>query len=229
MSYRLYLRRVEVATYEIAVGDVTDVAGKKAVVVRTHAKAAGLANMLVKIDDIFTSWIDIRTGRPVLWTVDEPGENPGDRNRSEVRLAERAGNSVPINFHVNEQSTTPEPQKVSMADVWDYNAYLIALRNWDAPEGSTVTLEVFRGRYMWNVKTTVGPHENIATEMGDFPAVRYDSHAYKLLRDGKRAPDAERNFSVWISTDAARAPVKTVAETDYGMITVKLIDYQPGK
>lgn len=229
MSYRLYLRSVEVATYEISVGNVTEVAGKQTITIRTHAKSTGLATMLVKIDDIFTSWVDRGRGRPVLWTVDEPAENNVDRERIEARLAEREGDTVPVSFHLNDQAATPEPQRVTLPDVWDYNAYLIALRSWDAPTGSTVTLEVFRGRYLWNVKTTVGAREQVTTELGDFPAVRFDSHAYKILRDGKRAPDPERNFSVWISTDAARAPLKTIAETDYGMITVKLVDYQPGK
>ena len=37
---------------------------------------------------------------------------------------------MPIDFHLNDQPPTPEPQTVTLADVWDYNAFLVALRTW---------------------------------------------------------------------------------------------------
>lgn len=228
MSYRLHLGDIYVATYEIAVGDVTQVAGKQAIVVQTHAKATGVVKLVTNIDDTFTSWIDTTTSRPLLWAVEELSKT-NHREHTEVRLHERQGDTIPIDFHIDDGPKTSEPQKASLPDVWDYNAYLIALRGWDVPTGSTVRTEVLRGRYLWRIETTVGAREKLVTEMGDLPSVRFDSRAYKLTRDGKRMMDSEeRDFTIWISDDADRVPLLNIGATDYGTLKIKIVDYQPG-
>ena len=229
MAYSLALGRMELATYDFAVGDITEVAGRRAIVVQSHAKAVGFVKVVANIDDTFTSWIDVETGRPLRWYVDEFATKSDDKERTEARLFERSGNLVPIDFHLNNNPPKPEPQTVSMPDTWDYNAFLVALRGWEAPPGSTVTAEVLRSRYLWNVKITVHGRERVVTELGDFPALRFDGHTYRLRRDGSRDTSADaRDFSVWISDDADRVPLRTVARTDYGDIEMKLVDYQPG-
>jgi hypothetical protein len=229
MSYRLELGGMELATYDLAVGDITDVAGTKAIVVQTHAKAVGLVKVVANIDDVFTSWIDISTGRPVLWTVDEYATRSEDRERTEARLSERSGDLVPITFHLNDDPPRPEPQKVSMAEVWDYNAFLVALRAWDAPVGSTVSAEVLRSRYLWHVDLKVHGDETLHTDLGDMPARRIDGHTYKLTRDGRKFPGSdERDFSLWISDDDGRVPLQNVARTDYGDIKMTITEYVPG-
>ena len=229
MSYRLALGEMDLATYDIAIGDVTGLAGKRAVVVQSHAKAVDLVKVVAKIDDTFTSWIDVDTGRPLRWIVDEFAVKGDDKERTEARIYERSGNVVQIDFHLNDEPPTAEPQTVSLTDTWDFNSFLTALRGWQAPPGSTVTTEVLRSRYLWNVKLTVRGRETIVTELGEFPALRFDGHTYKLGRDGKRFPGAdERDFSIWISDDADRVPLMTVARTDYGDVKLKIVEYVPG-
>lgn len=227
MSYRLELGKIDLATYDIGVGDVTDVAGRRAIVVQSHAKTRGLAAVLTNVDDVFTSWIDVETGRPLRWAVEESTSDGKVRERTDARLAERAEDAVPVDVWVNDQARS-EPQKVSLPDVWDYNSYLMALRSWEAPPGSTVTAEVFRSRYMWKVTITVAGEEKVVTELGEFPTLRFDAKAHRLERDGRRSPDAERQFSIWISNDSGRVPVQTVGKTDYGDIKLSIVDYQPG-
>jgi hypothetical protein len=229
MSYTLALGEMQLATYDVAVGDITDVAGKRAIVVQSHAKAIGLVKMVANIDDTFTSWIDVTNGRPLRWVVDEFATKSTDKERTEARMYERSGDMLPMDFHINDEPPKPEPQRVAMPDIWDYNAFTIALRGWEAPPGSTVTAEVLRSRYMWNVTMTVHGKEQVKTPLGDFPALRFDGHTFKLLRDGKRDPDSDaRDFSVWISDDADRVPLQTVARTDYGAIKMVIAEYTPG-
>ncbi|HEY5945189.1 MAG TPA: DUF3108 domain-containing protein [Kofleriaceae bacterium] len=229
MSYRLALGEMELATYDLAVGDVTEIAGRRAVVVQSHAKAVGLVKVVANIDDTFTSWIDVANGRPLRWIVDEFAVKGSDKERTEARMYERTGNRVPIDFHINDEPPTPEPQTVSLPDTWDYNAFLIALRGWEAPPGSTVTAEVLRSRYLWNVKLTIRGRDKVVTELGEFPALRFDGHTYKLRRDGQRLQGTdERDFSIWISDDADRVPLQTVARTDYGDIKMTIVEYTPG-
>jgi hypothetical protein len=227
MSYRLELGKIDLATYDIGVGDITDVAGRRAIVVQSHAKTRGLAAVLTNVDDTFTSWIDVETGRPLRWAVEESTSEGSVRERTDARLAERAEDAVPVDVWVNNEPKQ-EVQKVSLPDVWDYNSYLVALRAWEAAPGSTVSAEVFRSRFMWKVTMTVAGEEKVVTELGEFPTLRFDAHAQRLQRDGSNAPDPERRFSIWISNDQGRVPVQTVGRTDYGDIKLSIVDYQPG-
>lgn len=234
MSYKLALMGAELATFDLAVGDQTEVAGKPAIVVQTHAKVSGIGELAARaagihVDDTFTSWIDVATGRPLRWYCDEYATKSTNKERSEARLAERADDAIPIEFHVNDDPPTLESQKVSMPDVWDYNAFLIALRAWEGPPGSKVAAEVLRSRYLWHVDMTIHGKEQLHTALGDFPALRLDGHTYKLGRDGhKLAGNDERDFTIWISDDDGRVPLEVKARTDYGAVEMTIVDYQPG-
>ena len=113
--------------------------------------------------------------------------------------------------------------------VWDYNAFLLALRSWEGPPGSTLSLEVFRSRYLWHVDVKIHGKEALVTELGDLPALRIDGRTYKLSRKGERDREsAERTFSMWISDDDGRVQLEIRATTDYGDLKMKIVDYQPG-
>jgi len=230
MTYRLELRGMAIASYTIAVGDLQDLGGRRAVVVESHAKSVGLANMVAKVDDRFTSWIDVATGRSVRFQVTEYATGSDKHlEHSIVELAARAGDVVPVSFQLDDGAPAPEPQQVTQQDIWDYNAFLVALRAWEAPPGTTVGLEVFRSRYLWKLDVTVRGRAPLVTALGELPALRFDSHAVKLSRDGSKFPDTEeRDFSIWISDDDGRVPLQTTAKTDYGDVKMTIVDYQPG-
>jgi hypothetical protein len=229
ISYKLALQGVELASFELAVGDTTDIGGAKAIVVQSHAKAVGLARMVANIDDTFTSWIDVATGRPLRWSTDEFATKGTDKEKTDANFAGRTAATIPIEFHINDQPPSSEPQTVSMPDVWDFNSFLVALRIWSPARGSTVATEVLRSRYMWHVEMTVRGKETLATALGTLPAIRLDGRTYKLDRAGKRVADSdERNFSIWISDDDGRVPLQTIAKTDYGDIKMEITDYSPG-
>ena len=230
MQYRLSLRGVDLATYDLAIGAVTELDGKPAVVVQGHAKTRGLAAVFATIDDHFTSWIDVATGRSLRFATDEYATgSKTDIEHAVIDLAARSGDTIPIAFHVNDGPAQQEPQKATLPVTWDYNALLLALRGWEAPPGAQLALEVFRSRYLWHVEVTVHGKEKLVTELGDLPALRIDGRTYKLKRDGSRtANDAERRFTMWISDDDGRVPLEIKAVTDYGDIRMQIVDYQPG-
>lgn len=230
MSYRIQLGGVELAQMTLGVGDISEVSGRKAIVVQGHAKSVGLANIVAAIDDTFTSWIDIETGRPVRFQVDEYETNSKTNiEHTTIDLAARTGDQVPIQFGLNDAKPTDEPQTVGMKEVWDYNAFIIALRGWEGPQGSAASVEVFRSRYLWHVDVKIATVGKITTELGELPAIRIDGHAYKLDRKHAKFPNTdERDFSVWISNDDGRVPLKLAARTDYGDVNMEITDYQPG-
>lgn len=229
MAYKLQIQGVDLATYDFSVGSVADVNGKQAIQVQSHAKAVGFVKMVANVDDYFTSFIDVQTGRPLRWLTDEYATKGTDKEKTDAKFFERQGDTLPIDFHLNDDPAKPEPQKLSFPDVWDYNAFLIALRAWEGPVGSHVTVEILRSRYMWHCEMKLAAKEKLVTALGELPALRFDGHTYKLDRDGKRFPDSdERDFSVWISDDAGRVPLRNVAKTDYGDMKMEITDYQPG-
>jgi Protein of unknown function (DUF3108) len=230
MQYKLSLQGVELATYHLAIGEVTEVAGKQAIVVQGHAKVSGLAAFLATIDDRFTSWVDIATGHPVRFQVDEfASGSKTDVEHALIDFASRDGDMVPVTFHLNDIAARPEPQKVSHPTVWDFNAFLLALRAWEGAPGTSHSFEVFRSRYLWHVDVTIHGKDKLVTALGELPALRIDGRTHKLNRKGVRDPDsAERVFRIWISDDEGRVPLAIRATTDYGDLKMQIVDYQPG-
>lgn len=230
MVYRIQLGGVELAQMTLGVGEISDVAGKPAIVVQGHAKSVGLANLVAAIDDTFTSWIDVETGRSRRFAVDEFETNSKSNvEHTVIDIAGRTADSLPIQFRLNDAPPTDEPQQVSMKDVWDYNAFLVALRAWEGKPGAHQTIEVFRSRWLWKVDVKIGAKTKLTTELGELPALRFDGHAIKLDRKLAKYPDTdERDFSVWISDDDGRVPLQLVAKTDYGDVKMEIVDYQPG-
>jgi len=234
MQYKLALQGIDLATYSFVVAErVEDVAGKQAIAVQSHAKAVGLVAMVAKLDDRFTSWIDVETGRPVRFQTDEFATgSKTDIEHTVIDLAGRQGDQIPVTFHINDAAPTPEPQKVTASEIWDYNAFVVALRAWEGEPGTALSAEVFRSRYLWHVDIKIRGKEKISTELAELSevtALRFDAHTYKLTRDGAKFPgNDERDFSVWISDDDGRVPLQTVAKTDYGDIKMKIVEYVAG-
>ncbi len=229
MAYTLQLQGVALATLDVAVGDPTMLAGKQAIVVQSHAKAVGLVKMVANIDDTFTSWIDVATGRPLRWSTDEFATKTSDKEHTDVDFSKREGVRLPVTFHLNDAAPQPEPQRASLPDTWDFNSFLMALRTWDPPTGTVLVAEVMRSRFMWHVEMTMRGTSKLTSPIGTVTARRLDGHTYKLDRNGTRAPDSdERSFTIWISDDDGRVPLKVTAKTDYGDIALTISDYAPG-
>ncbi|HEY0190266.1 MAG TPA: DUF3108 domain-containing protein [Kofleriaceae bacterium] len=230
MQYSLSLKGVDLATYEIGVGEVTQLGGKPVVVVQSHARTTGLASFVATIDDHYTSWIDTTTGHSLRFTAEEYATGSStDVEHVVVDLAARQGAAVPVSFHVNDAPGKDEPQAVSTPVLWDYNAFQIALRGWEGPSGSALSLEVFRSRYVWHTDLKIAGKEQLVTKLGDLPALRIEGRTYKLDRKGQRvAASEERQFTMWISDDDGRVPLEIRATTDYGDLEMAITDYQPG-
>jgi len=230
ISYRLTLKGVELGTFLIAVGDVVDLDGTQTVLVQAQAKSSGLASLVADIDDRFTSWIDTKTGRPRRFEVFEHADRKSkDKDHVIVDFAARTANGIPIHYALNDEPLKTLVQPVTQKDVWDYNAFLLATRGWEGEKGSTATLEVFRSRYVWRIVITLGGKGTLVTELGELPVLRFDAVTSKIDRNGQRwAGQDDRKFTLWISDDNDRVPLKLDATSDYGSISMDIVDYQPG-
>ena len=229
MVYRITAGPLHVANFSLDVGAISELDGKRVIEVQGHAQAVGLAEVIGgKVDDHFTSWIDVESGRSLRFRIDEYGSRSLDIEHTVAEIGRRDHDLIPIMFHLNSEAAAPEPQKVSRPETWDYNAFLVAVRSWEAAAGTKIVTEVFRSRNLWTIAITVRGKTKLGTELGELPALRFDAHAYKLARDGTKFPSDERDFSIWISDDAGRVPLQTTAASDYGPIKMSIVEYVAG-
>lgn len=229
MTYRVALQGFELATFTMTVGNVDELHGRKVIPIEGHAKTVGLASHVAQVDDHFTSWIDLETGRSVKFQADEVTPKTKRVEHSVADLHGRTGNTISITFHVDSEPSSVEQQTVTLPEIFDFNSFVVALRAWEGPEGTKATVESLRSRYLWSITASIGARDKLATELGEFPVLRFDARTVKLTRAGGRYPDnAEREFSIYVSDDGGRVPLLITAKTDYGDVKLTIVDYQPG-
>jgi hypothetical protein len=229
MAYKLTMHELEVASFHIAIGDVSEVEGRQVVLVQTGVAASRIVSMVKKVEDSFAAWIDMRTGRPVLFRSSELADAKDQAIEStDAEVARGDGKTFPVRV-VRAEGEIVEQQTVSSHALFDMNGFLIALRSWDVPAGTTATADVVRSRYLWRTQVTMAGFETIVTALGELPAVRIDGVSRRLRRDGTLDPSSDtRHYSMWISDDADRVPLAMVARTDYGDLRMDIVEYLPG-
>jgi len=226
MTYRVTLHDVTLATFAIAVGEVTMLGDRKAIVVQAGAESSGMAALVKQVHSEFVTWLDAATGDSLLFRVTESSggeDSPVEHN--EARISELADGTFPVLTKTEEGKELDEKQ-VSPHRPTDFIAFLIGLRNWDGKTGEHRQLDVVRSRYMWRTDITLAGRKTVGTDLGDLPAVRFDAVAQRLMRDGSLDKGTEpRHFTIWVSDDADRVPLILVAQSDYGDIRMDIVDY----
>ena len=226
MLYRVAIHGFELAEYSISVGEETTLEGTEVVVVQSAARTTKVAAMLKPIDDIFTSWISRGDGRSVRFLSSERASK--DDDRKEITEARTAAGTVALHVTRGDE-VLDEQQAIAGHGGHDLNSFIIFLRGWDGEPGAHMDADVLRSRYVWRVRMKVIGYENLSTVLGNLPVIRFDGEGVRLVRDGTIDPASDvRRFSIWLTDDADRVPVKLVAKTDYGDIKMELLAYSAG-
>jgi hypothetical protein len=207
----------------LAVGEPGDVGGTRAIAVRSRIASAGAAALIKHVVDEATTVVDLATARPMTMSTDVTyGEIAyhvdAEFNGSKVTVAlQRRG-------HTRVLRSTSD---FGTAIAHDAHTAMAAIRTWRAEPGATRTLWVMGGRRLWRSDVTFTGPEAIGTAAGNTATLRLDGIAYRLRPDRKVDPDKDpRHFTVWMSDDADRVPVRVTAETEFGIVTIDLVDYQ---
>jgi hypothetical protein len=229
MMYRVTMHGVDVASFALAAGDVVDLGGRRAVIVQSGVQSGAMLSMVRKVANTFTSWIDVATGRPLLFRSEELAGSADEATEAvEASFQAATAGAVPMHVARSDGGDRVESQTAA-GTLHDLNSFLIVLRGWDASPGTSAALDVVRSRFAWRTQVTVGGFETVVTALGEMPALRFDGVSRRLTRAGGIDDKIEpRHYSVWISDDADRVPVLLVAHTDYGDIRMEIVDYTPG-
>ena len=227
MQFSIHMGPIPVGEASLTVSEATTNAdGTQAdLVVRSRISSAGLSDLLMEIDDEATSVISNLTGLPRLTkTVAKYGKH---RFASDATFPVEGANNVSIAF------TRPPnpPVHVRLAPPpgvmpHDMHTAMASLRPWSGVKGEARTLWVVGGRRLWKADVTWVGGGAIDTAFGARQAVRIDGTAQRYRGTGapeRRRP--ERRFSVWLSDDGDRVPLRVEAYTEIADVVVDLVDY----
>jgi hypothetical protein len=222
MSYEIRLGGVVAGEAAIAVGEVGDWQGHRAVVVKSRAATAGAIDLVKHVIDEATTWVDMQTGRPLR--LETYVELDGKSNSAQATFADHRADIT--TQHADDK---PKTQHVvyPAGIVFDTHSAMAQVRGWRAAKGQTRSVFVVGGKRLWRVEMTYVGDEVVGTALGNRQAIRLDGASYKARATGQAAEaKATRTFSVWLSDDADRVPLRVVGHTELGDVTMELVEYK---
>lgn len=222
MAFEVHLGGMLAGEAAFAVGEIGEFEGKKAVVVRSRANTAGAAALLKRIVDEATTVIDIGNGRPLkLDTHVEQG------NKKTTATATFVGNVADVTYTRNDDPT-PHKYKINFGTqtVHDTHSAMAQVRGWRPTAGATRQVFVVGGRRLWRVDVKFLGTETVGSALGNRRAIKFEGSSYRAKANFVVESDKPaRTFTVWLSDDADRVPLKVVAKTELGEIAVELTEY----
>lgn len=112
--------------------------------------------------------------------------------------------------------------------VFDPISALFLLRSLSLEPGSKISLTVLSSTALYRADLKIAGRERILGHLGAKDAIRINGVAHRILDDGRpRSGKKPRRFSIWLSADDARIPLKLKGETDLGLVEAKLTSHHP--
>lgn len=222
MAFEVRLGGILAGQAQLAVGDIGELDGHRALVVKSRAETAGAAALIKHIVDEATTTIDMDTGRPLK--LDTLVELNGVTTTANATFD---GSIASITY---QKSNDPRGRtfKVNFGQVTVHDAHsaMAQIRGWRPAPGTTRTVFVVGGRRLWRVDVRFIGTETIGTTLGNRRAIHIDGASFRARPNMTLESDKPaRTFSVWLSDDADRVPLKMVAHTELGDVTMNLTEY----
>jgi hypothetical protein len=207
---------------QLAVGEIGEIDGHRAVVVKSRAETAGAAALIKKIVDEATTTIDMDTGRPL--TLDTLVEQGGVTTTANATFN---GSIASVTY---QRSNDPRPHTFRVdfgqVTVHDTHSAMAQIRGWRPAPGTTRSVFIVGGRRLWRVDVRFVGTETIGTSLGNRRAIHIDGAAFRARPNmGLESNKPTRTFSVWLSDDADRVPLRMVGHTELGDVTMDLTEY----
>lgn len=225
----IVLDSIIAGTGELRVEEFCTTQKKRAVRVKTVGGTTGLLKFLQTVESTAETIVDLETSLPLQSRSDSLiGEK-----RQQIDIAYGPGK-----YRLRQVKTDPAKKKPSTVYAeralvgdqppHDSHSLLGYIRNWRPPAGTRGHVHVIVGRYPWRLDLVfVGPEE-IEREQGKAKTVRVDGVGVKLI--GKNLVASEktpkRPFTMWISDDPRKVPLRVLLETDIAKVTVELTEYK---
>jgi hypothetical protein len=222
LAFEVRLAGVLAGEAQLSVGKPGDLDGRRAVAVSSVVRTAGAVAMIRQVKDEVTSFVDLDQLRPLRGTSDVIF---GPKRYKASTLFTEHG--ATIEFTPDGQPTRTLRYDFGDAVVHDAHSAMAMVRTWKAEPGAKMGLWVIGGRRIWRTEVWPVGTETIGTYLGNQPALRLDGMSVRSRPDLTVEPGKKpRYFSVWLSDDADRVPLRFTARTELGEITIELVNYQ---
>ena len=222
MAFEVHLGGMLAGEAQLAVGEIGELDGHHAIVVKSRAATAGAARLVKNIVDEATTTIDADTGRPLLLDTDV-----ALNDKTSTAHAKFTG-SIAVVTYTKPDDPTPRTYRgdFGKVTVYDSHSAMAQLRNWHAAPGTAKQIYVVGGRRLWRVDLTFVGSETLGSALGNHKTVHLRGAAFRAkpnlqVEGGK----ATRTFDVWISDDADRVPLKMTAQTELGDVAMDITEY----
>ncbi len=223
MAWDVRVHGVLVGEAMLASGRPGVVDGRETVIVRSRAGSAGVIGMVKKVRDEVITWVDARTSRPIRLDGDLTF---GNRHVLVTTRFEKRGYHLQVIRDGGRPARRFQPVPGS-EPVYDSHAVIARLRGWTPEPGARAYFYVVGGRYLWHNIVQLSARETVRIGLGTFPALRIDGVATRV--NGRLRIDLgkkPRSYTVWVSDDADRVPLKVQARTELGDLEIELVHYE---
>jgi hypothetical protein len=229
MTYEVRLAGLVAGEAQLAVGELGAYQGHRAVVVKSRAATAGAAALIRHIADEATTVIDLDTGRPLaLDTVVEQGDS---RSTASAKFTDNVADIT----YVRSDDDQPHHLRIDFGkgaaasagiQVHDAHSAMAQLRGWRPAPGTRRTVFVVGGRRLWRIDVTYAGQDTVGSAIGNRRAIRLFGESYRARPDfSPETSRPTRTFTVWLSDDADRVPLKVAARTELGDVVMNLTEY----
>ncbi len=211
---------------QLAVGEPGTLGSRRVVAMRAEARTIGLAAVVKRIEDLSTSWVDLDSGLPLRSEADAQF---GARHLEVATTWLAAERRIDQRLRIDHGREQRRLRVLPDARVHDALSSLLVLRAWRAPAGEHATLTSLGGQRLWRTELVAAGRTAVDGPLGERSAFRIDGTAWRLRTDHSIDPTRPpRTFSVWISDDADRIPLRVVASTELGDVTISATAYTVG-
>jgi hypothetical protein len=231
LTWEVTMAGIKGARARLAVSVPGDEGGRRAVILRAEAESSGIALLIKEARSSVASWIDAETGVPFRTESDSFGIG-STLTVHAARHPDEAGEPV-ADFRIiktkgGEAGDTRErTQRLPVSETHDPLSATLALRAWSAPVGTRAVFYSLGGVRIWKTTVTFEGTEELSTALGRRRAVRLSGVSIRLHRSFEEDHSKpERHFSIWVSDDDQRVPLKITARTELGDVTAKVTSYQ---
>jgi hypothetical protein len=222
MAFDVHLSGMLAGEAQLAVGEIGQLDGHRAIVVKSRAATAGAARLVKNIVDEATTTIDADTGRPLLLDT-----SVVTNDKTTTAQATFTGSVANVTY-TKTDDPKPHTYRVDFGrvTVHDSHSAMAQMRGWRAAAGATKQVYVVGGRRLWRVDMTFVGAETIGSALGNRKTVHLRGAAFRAKPNLQvEAGNATRTFDVWISDDADRVPIKMTAHTELGDVAMDLTEY----
>ncbi len=191
-SYLLHVLDVPVGGIAVDLGPIEERDGRAVVWVTTLITSeGGIVDMVTSIRDEVSTCIDLESGIPIA------------TRGSFVNL---------LSGKVDPEEHVEKPWGYQDREHLNGHTLLLSLRNWQGAPGDRAHTTLLSRTNSNEVELTyVGP-EPLQTELGAWPSVRVDGRIFGAASNGD-----DFLFSLWMTDDVSRAPLRLDSDTDIGL------------